>query len=60
MRLQAPGKSNLCQFLVNLEGREGFHQVIIGSSDERTLQLSHAWLRHNEHHNPGIFDSFLA
>src|ERR1700748_376887 len=58
--LRAPGKPNLCQLLINLKRREGFHQVVIGSSDERTLQLSHAWRGNGKHYHPGIVDRFLA
>jgi hypothetical protein len=50
----------LRQLLVNLDGGKGFHQVVIGSSDERSLQVSHTWLRHRQHNDPGIFDRLLA
>ena len=59
MHSEAPGKPNLRKLLINLQGGKGFHQVIIGSSDERSVHLSHTWLRRYQHNDPGIFDRLV-
>jgi hypothetical protein len=59
MHSQSPGEPNLCQLLIDLQGGKGLHQVIIGSSDERSVQLSHTRLGRHQHNDPGVFDRLV-
>lgn len=60
MNSQPPGKPNLRQLLIDLQGSKGFHQVIISPGDESSIQLSYTWLGRYQHEDPAVFDKFMT